>query len=161
MLFRSLISLRARLLSTVVTSGSVAVAVALLLTMLSLRSAGFDAFQRGTGTMHLLVSADSSPLVAVLNGVFYANAPANPIPWAKYQQIRGSFPWQWAIPTQQGDSYRGYPTMATTPEFLTKFEPVKGEPWKAAKGRFFDKPFELVLGAQAATGTGQIGRAHV
>ncbi|NBX50582.1 hypothetical protein EBT25_11755, partial [bacterium] len=149
-----LISLRARLLSTVVTSGSVAVAVALLLTMLSLRSAGFDAFQRGTGTMHLLVSADSSPLVAVLNGVFYANAPANPIPWAKFNEIRTSFPYEWAIPTVQGDSYRGHPTCATAPEFFTKFQPAKGEPWALAEGRFPEKDFEACLGAEAARDTG-------
>ena len=72
-------SLRSRQLSTIITAVSVAVATALLLTMLSLRTASFEAFQRGTGTTHLLVSADSSPLTAVLNGVFYANAPSNPI----------------------------------------------------------------------------------
>ena len=44
-----LVSLKARLVSTLITSGSVAVAVALLLTMLSLRSAGFEAFQRFVG----------------------------------------------------------------------------------------------------------------
>lgn len=84
-------SLRSRRLSTVITAASVAVATALLLTMLSLRTASFEAFQRGTGTTHLLVSADSSPLTAVLNGVFYANAPSNPISWAKYQEIKTHF----------------------------------------------------------------------
>jgi putative ABC transport system permease protein len=147
-------SLRARPLSTTITAAMVAVSVALLLVLLGMRTAARSAFDRGSGNMHLLVSADPSPLVAVLNGIFYANAPSNPISWEKYQAIRGGFPYSWAIPTQQGDSYRGYPTMATTTDFFAKFEPVKGEPWKLAQGRFFDKPFELVLGAQAATGTG-------
>ena len=147
-------SLRARPLSTGITAAMVAVSVALLLVLLGMRTAARSAFDRGSGNTHLLVSADPSPLVAVLNGIFYANAPSKPISWEKYQSIRGGFPYAWAIPTQQGDSYRGYPTMATTADFFTKFEPVKGEPWKLAQGRFFDKPFELVLGAQAATGTG-------
>jgi len=148
-----LISLRARFLSTTITSGSVAVAVALLLTMLSLRSAGFEAFQRGSGTTHLLVSADSSPLVAVLNGVFYANAPSNPISWQKYNEIRSGFPYDWAIPTQQGDSFRGFPVCATAPEFFTKFQPAKGEPWQLQQGRFPEKNFEICLGSDAADGT--------
>jgi putative ABC transport system permease protein len=148
------VSLRSRLLSTLVTTGSVAVAVALLLTMLTLRAAGFEAFQRGSGTMHLLVSADSSPLVAVLNGVFYANAPANPIGWEKYNQIRSSFPWEWAIPTQQGDSFRGYPVCATNTDFFTRFQPAKGEPWTVREGRFPEKNFEICLGSEAALGTG-------
>jgi len=148
------VSLRSRLLSTLVTMGSVAVAVALLLTMLMLRTAGFDAFQRGSGTMHLLVSADASPLVAVLNGVFYANAPANPISWEKYNQIRSSFPWEWAVPTQQGDSFRGFPVCATSTDFFTKFQPAKGEPWTLREGRFPEKNFEICLGSEAATGSG-------
>lgn len=147
-------SLQARPLSTWVTVGMVGVSVGLLLVLLGMRTASREAFDRGSGNTHLLVSADPSPLVAVLNGIFYANAPANPIPWAKYQQIRGSFPWLWAIPTQQGDSYRGFPTMATSADFLTKFEPVAGEPWKLREGRLFERPFEIVLGAAAAKGSG-------
>ena len=147
-------SLRARPLSTWVTVGMVATSVALLLVLLGMRSSARSAFDRGSGNMHLLVSSDPSPLVAVLNGIFYANAPANPISWSKYQQIRGGFPYQWAIPTQQGDSYRGFPTMATTADFLLKFEPVAGEPWRFASGRAFERPFEIVLGSAAARGTG-------
>ncbi|MCE9618904.1 MAG: ABC transporter permease [Planctomycetes bacterium] len=155
-------SLRSRRLSTVVTAGSVAVATALLLTMLSLRTASFEAFQRGTGTTHLLVSADSSPLTAVLNGVFYANAPSNPISWSKYQEIKGAFPYDWAIPTQQGDSFKGFPTAAVGPEFFTRFEPVRGEPWKLAAGHFPSKTFEVCLGSAAAAGTGiQVGQKIV
>jgi putative ABC transport system permease protein len=147
-------SMRARPLSTWVTVAMVATGVGLLLVLLGMRSSARTAFDRGSGNVHLLVSSDPSPLVAVLNGIFYANAPANPIAWAKYQQVRGGFPYQWAIPTQQGDSYRGFPTMATTPEFLSKFEPVAGEPWRFAAGRAFEKPFEIVLGAAAAKGSG-------
>jgi putative ABC transport system permease protein len=147
-------SMRARPLSTGVTVGMVATSVALLLVLLGMRTAARGAFDRGSGNTHLLVSADASPLVAVLNGIFYANAPSKAIPWAKYQQVKGSFPWQWAIPTQQGDSYRGFPTLATTADFLTKFEPVAGEPWKLADGRRFERPFEVVAGAAAARAAG-------
>ena len=76
-------SMTGRMFSTVTTAVTVAVAVALLLTLLSMRKAGEQAFERGSGNMHLLVSGDASPMVAVLNGVFYANAPARPISWAK------------------------------------------------------------------------------
>lgn len=147
-------SLRARPLSTWITIGMVATSVALLLVLLGMRTAARGAFDRGSGNVHLLVSADPSPLVAVLNGIFYANAPSKPIAWAKFQQIRNGFPYQWAIPTQQGDSYRGFPTMATSTDFFSKFEPAAGEPWKLADGRFFERPFEIVLGAAAAKGSG-------
>ena len=147
-------SLRARPLSTWITIGMVATSVALLLVLLGMRTAARGAFDRGSGNVHLLVSADPSPLVAVLNGIFYANAQSKPIAWAKFQQIRNGFPYQWAIPTQQGDSYRGFPTMATSTDFFSKFEPTAGEPWKLADGRFFERSFEIVLGAAAAKGSG-------
>ena len=147
-------SLRSRRLSTIITAASVAVATALLLTMLSLRTASFEAFQRGTGTTHLLVSADSSPLTAVLNGVFYANAPSNPISWKKFQDIKNAFPYDWAVPTQQGDSFRGFPVAAVGTEFFTRFEPVRGEPWKLVAGQFPSKLFEVCLGSTVAAETG-------
>ena len=147
-------SLRSRRLSTIITAASVAVATALLLTMLSLRTASFEAFQRGTGTTHLLVSADSSPLTAVLNGVFYANAPSNPISWKKFQDIKNAFPYDWAVPTQQGDSFRGFPVAAVGAEFFTRFEPVRGEPWKLVAGQFPSKLFEVCLGSTVAADTG-------
>ncbi len=147
-------SLRARLFSTIVTVITVAIAVALLLTLLSLKSAGNRAFLRGSGNAHLLVSADASPIVSVLNAIFYAGAPARPMLPAKFDELRGSFPWAWVVPIQQGDSYKGFPTLATVPEFFTKFEPVEGEPWQFAEGRAFERNFETVIGAAVARETG-------
>lgn len=143
-------SLFGRPLATITTLITVAVAVALLLVLLSLRDAANRAFERGGGNMHLLISRDASPMVAVLNGIFYAGAPRAAIEWAKYEQIAQSHPWEFAIPTVLGDSYRGLPVMGTTTEFFTKFEPQLGSPWRVAQGRFFEKPLEVVVGAEAA-----------
>ncbi len=143
-------SLFGRPLATITTLVTVSVAVALLVVLLSLRDAANRAFERGGGNMHMLISRDASPLVAVLNGVFYAGAPRAAIEWAKYEQIAQSQPWEFAIPTVLGDSYRGLPVMATTTDFFTKFEPHVGQPWRLASGRFFETSFEVVLGAEAA-----------
>ncbi|MEO0631990.1 MAG: hypothetical protein AAFY46_14895, partial [Planctomycetota bacterium] len=113
-------SLTARMFSTVTTVITVAVAVALMLTLLSMRDSSKAAFERGTGNMHMLISAESSPLVSVLNGVFYADPPANPITLEKLNELRNTFSpvFSYFIPTQQGDSYRGMPVLATTEEFF-------------------------------------------
>ena len=157
-------SLRARLFSTFTTVLMVAVAVALLLVLLTMRNAGRRAFERGSGDMHFLVSGDPSPLVAVLNGVFYANAPQRPISWAKYQTLTASLPLKvppggglvpgYAIPTQQGDSFMGLPVMATTPEFFSVFHPSPGEAWTFRDGHAIEKTFDVVLGAAAARASG-------
>ncbi len=145
-------SLRARLFSTVTTALSVGVAVALMLVLLSMRDSGQRAFKRGSGNMHLLVSADLSPLVSVLNGVFYARAPARALNWTQYLRIAQDPRLAYAIPVQQGDSYRGYPVLGTLPEFFEKFspdplfEPGRGGAWPFEQGRVFSKPFEVVAG---------------
>lgn len=151
-------SMSSRLFSTVTTVVTVALAVGLMLTLLSMRDSGRKAFERGSGNMHLLISADSSPLVSVLNGIFYADAPARPITPPKLAQLTASFPHEYAVPTQLGDQYMGLPVMATTREFFTHFSPnTSFKPgsaafgWTLAEGRFFEAPFEVVVGARAAT----------
>ena len=80
-------SMSSRLFSTITTVLTVAVAVGLMLVLLSMRHSGRKAFERGSGNMHLLVSADSNALTAILNGVFYANPPQRPITWSKYNEL--------------------------------------------------------------------------
>ena len=147
-------SLRVRMFSTVTTVGLVGLAVALMLTILSMREAGRKAFERGTGNMHILVSADASPLVSVLNSVFYARAPQRALDWSRFAEIAADPRIEWAIPVQQGDSFRGFPTMATTPELFTKFKPDAGVEWRLASGAFLRDTFDVVLGASAARETG-------
>jgi putative ABC transport system permease protein len=146
-------SLQTRLFQTFVTAATVAIGVGLLLTLLSMRESGRDVFKRGSGNIDLLVTAEPGALVSVLNGLFYAGAPANPIPWSRFVELRDGYPWQWAIPMQQGDNYRGYPVLATTSDFLTRYEPEPGVPWRMAEGRVFESPFEVVVGAEAARAT--------
>lgn len=148
-------SMRARLFSTVTTIITVAVAVGLMLVLLSMHDSGKKAFERGGGNMHMLVSADTDPTGAILNGVFYARAPRNFIPWARYQQIAGAFPLEYAVPTQQGDSFKGFPVLGTTEEFFSKFSPdPKGARWVFDQGRPFAADFEAVLGSEVARATG-------
>ncbi len=152
-------SMTSRLFSTVTTILTVAVAVALMLTLLSMRDAGERAFERGAGNMHLLISRDASPLVSVLNGVFYAGAPARPIRWDEYQRLTSpdssaALPLDWAVPVQMGDSYRSLPVLATNGDFFTHFKPDPELGWSLAHGRYFSKELEVVVGADAARRTG-------
>ncbi len=147
-------SLRARLFSTVTTALSVGIAVALMLVLLSMRDSGERAFKRGSGNMHLLVSNDPPALVSVLNGVFHARAPARALTWTQYLRVAQDPRLAWAIPIQQGDSYRGYPVVGTLPDFFEKFSPDPlfgateggGKAWPIEQGAVFRKPFEIVAG---------------
>ncbi|MCC5824296.1 MAG: ABC transporter permease [Phycisphaerales bacterium] len=146
-------SMSGRRFSTGVTVASVAVAVALMTLLVSMKTSGRQAFERGTGNAQMLISREPGPLASVLNSMFYADVPGNDIPWADFERLRASYPFAWAVPTAFGDSYRGLPVMATTREFFTEFQPAPNEPFVVREGRLFEDNFELVIGAEAARRT--------
>jgi putative ABC transport system permease protein len=147
-------SLAARSFSTTVTIITVAVAVALMLVLLTLRESGKRAFERGVGDMHMLVTAEASPLASVLNSVFYASPPRNYLPWERYEQLLTQAPWAYTVPVQMGDSYRGFPVVASNAAFFARYKPNIGENWELREGRFFENDFEVVVGAAAASASG-------
>lgn len=151
-------SLRVRMFSTVTTTLTVGVAVALMLTLLMMKDSGRKSFDRGSGNMHLVVSTDASPLTTLLNNVYYAGMVRRPIPYKQFEQLRDRYAPAgangYAIPIAVGDSYRGLPVVATTPEMFTAFEPTVGEPYALREGNFFVGDLELVVGARAAREAG-------
>ncbi len=147
-------SLKSRPTSSIITIALVATSVGLLLTLLTLKTAGRTSFQRGVGNAHLIVSGDASPLVAVLNGLFHLNAPRTSIPMSTVEELRESFPWKWVIPTQLGDSFQGFPVLASTPEYLQEFSPADSKPFTLADGRFPTGPLEVAFGSEVARSTG-------
>ncbi|MBL0871662.1 MAG: ABC transporter permease [Phycisphaerales bacterium] len=165
-------SLRVRLLSTVITVLSVACAAGLLIVLLSLRHQGQSAFSRGTGNAHVLVSAEPSGLVSVLNTMFYAQAPKAALDWKQIkalgldEQTRAKKDGSgeevvpsdrrlaFSVPVQMGDSFRGFKSVATTGRFFGAFQPTEEEAWAFAAGKSFEGTWEVVLGAEVAKITG-------
>ncbi len=156
-------SLLARRFQTVTTTLTVAIAVGLLLTILSMRDATRQTLERGAGNMHLVVSAEPSPLVSVLNSVFHAGTPSRAMTWLQVQQLQGDPRVAYALPIQQGDSFENYPVMAVEPDFFELFSPdaaydperdeERGR-WKITEGRRLEGRFEVVLGSRVARETG-------
>lgn len=154
-------SLFSRFFSSVTTTIMVAIAVGLMIILLIMPDAGRDAFMRGSGNMHMLVSRDTSSLQAVLNGIFYAEKPRKIIDWPKYEQLRQRFRiLEYAIPIQLGDSYQGHPVLAADEAFFSQYMPHLDVGWVFTEGGPFEKPFEVVMGADAARKTkAKIGQA--
>ena len=149
-------SMTSRWVSTTLTIFTVAIAAGLLTLLISMRHAGEDSFRRGTGNVQMLISKEPGPLASVLNSMFYAQAPGNPIFWSEYESLKSSYPFAWTVATQLGDSYAGSPVMGTERSFFDSFQPATDEAWSLDQGRIFTQPFEVVLGAQAARSHGLV-----
>lgn len=144
-------SMRSRWFSTLLTILTVAIASGLMTLLVSMRSAGEDAFRRGTGNVQMLISKEPGPLASVLNSMFYAQAPGNPILFDEYEQLVSEYPFAWSVPTQLGDSFAGSPVMGTTGAFFTSFKPAADQSWSLKAGAYFDASFEVVVGSVAAS----------
>jgi len=155
-------SLTSRLFSTLTTVLMVAVAVGLLVSLLSLRESGRRALERGVGNAHLIVAAEPGPMNTVLNHLFFANPPRAAMPWAEYVRLRDSQPWAWTVAMAQGDSFRGYPVAAVEAELFEVYQPIfdpdDPRPMAMREGAWLAPgaagDFEVVLGAEVARTTG-------
>lgn len=144
-------SLRQHVLSTVVTSFSIALAGGLLMSVWTLRLQSEAAFTQMDSGFDAVLGARSSKLQLVLNAIFHLEAsPAN-IEWQDYLQIKTNRSVVAAIPIAMGDNYRGYRIVGTVPE-LFDIEFAPGHSHRvSAPGRLFDPTLrEAVVGSFAA-----------
>jgi putative ABC transport system permease protein len=152
-------SLRARLLTTTLTAGSVALGVALVLSTFVLTRGLKDGFIQGTTDFNLIVGAKASPTQLVLNVIFRLDVPPPNIAYPLYEQLRDDPRVEVALPVLLGDAYQGFRYVATTPDYFAPF-PWRRKTFALAAGKFFaaeprERPsYEVLLGSDVARRTG-------
>jgi len=137
--------LRSRLLVTTLTVASIALGLGLAVIVLLLSNQASDTLSKETGDWDLVVGAKGSQLQLVLNGIYYLEAPNGYITTDIQQRLQQDKRIDTIVPLTMGDTYYGVPIVGTTPAFLT----ARQAPF--AQGHPFSKPFEAVIGAEAAS----------
>lgn len=148
-----------RKLTTIMTILSVALGVALITAVLTLRDETRKRFEEEGQTFDIAVGAKGSALQLVLCAVYFMDRPPGNIGLDVYEAIRKEEFVHAAFPIGIGDSYEGYPIVGTTPAYLehTRLDLRTEERSRVldfAEGRNFEAPMELVLGAHVARTTG-------
>jgi len=145
-------SLRQHLLSTVVTLGSVALAVGLTISVFSVSVQTRQAFTGGNLGIDAVVGARGSPLQLVLNAVYHLETSPGNLPWKVYDELRRDPMVEAAVPYAVGDNWQGWRIVGTTPDLWEKLEVRKGEPFRVqAGGAFFDPGLrQAVIGSTVA-----------
>lgn len=152
-------SMQQRALASALTTFSVGLGVALVVTVLVIHSVIDQSFRRGAQGYDVIVGARGSPLQLVLNSVFYLSQPIENIPYSFYEEfITGRFvsAVETAIPICMGHAYEGFPAVATVPEMFEELSYLDGREYEFAEGHNFraENYFEAVIGATAARETG-------
>ena len=145
-------NLRQHCLSTSVTSVSIALAGALLMTVWIVREQSASTFRETNSGFDAVLGARGSQLQLVLNAVFHLEQSPGNVSHADYEEIAANPQVERAIPIAVGDNYLGYRIVGTTTNLFTDHEIRAGEKLHVrGQGRLFEHGFrEAVVGSYAA-----------
>ena len=152
-------SLRQHFLSTFLAVISIALGVALLVGVLSLREQTHRNFIRVGLGVDAILGPKGSPLQVVLNGLYHLEDMPGKISWTYYKAVAGHPLVTQAIPFCVGHSYGGFRVNAIDDRFFIEFEFEDGgkfsfAPSDGGAGRPFSGPMEAVAGSKAARDLG-------
>lgn len=152
-------SLKQHRFSSVLAALSMAIGMALLVAVYSLKEQTHNTFtQVGLG-VDAILGPKGSPLQIVLNALYHLEDMPGKIKWAYFQEVeRDPLVFQ-AIPFCVGHSYRGFRVNAIDRRFLTEFEYLPGKLFSfdqktGGQGRPFQGRQEAVAGWAAAKSLG-------
>ena len=111
-------NLKKRRLSTILTSSTVALGVALFSLIGSLREASQQGFQRTAALCDTLVGAKGDGLQLTLNALYHLSFSQGNFPVQAYKDIVDLKGIQWSAPLALGDSYKNYRIVGTTSDFF-------------------------------------------
>jgi putative ABC transport system permease protein len=143
-------SLRNRLLTTVLTVGSIALSVALLVGVENVRSGMRESFANTIRGTDLIVGSRGGSTQLLLFSVFGLGSPSGNIAYATYEQFRDHPAVAWTIPYSLGDSHRGYRVIGTTDAFYEHFRFRADRQVTFAAGQAAADASEVVLGSEVA-----------
>jgi putative ABC transport system permease protein len=156
-------SMQQRALASCLTGISMALGVALVVSVLVIHSV-VDRFfvNRGRGYDMIVGATKGGRLQLVLNTVYHLSQPVENLPYSFYKEFlkdgvhSGKFAdfVDVAVPVCLGDSFQDFRVVGTTPEMFEVWEPY--QKYEFAAGRNFDHDnfFEGVIGSVVARATG-------
>ncbi|HEX7380025.1 MAG TPA: FtsX-like permease family protein [Pirellulales bacterium] len=156
-------SMQQRALASCLTGVSMALGVALVVTVLVIHSV-VDRFfrQSGQGYDMIVGATKGGRLQLVLNTVYHLSQPVENLPYGFYKEFlkqgdhagRFSSMVDVAVPLCLGDSYEEFRVVGTTPAMFEVWEPY--QKYEFAEGRNFEQEnfFEAVIGSVVAGTTG-------
>lgn len=125
--------------------------VTLLLGIQYLRTEVKQSFTSTISDTDLIIGARSGQLNLLLYTVFHIGDATNNIRWSTFQELEQDTRIDWLIPISLGDSFKGFRVVGTNRDFGEHFRFGRGQPLNLADGQWFDRVFDVVLGAGVAS----------
>jgi putative ABC transport system permease protein len=155
-------SLWNRRFSVGLTIFTVAISVALLLTVERVRVETRQSFASTISGTDLIVGARTGPVQLLLYSVFRIGDATSNIRYRSFEELAALPQVAWAVPIALGDSHRGFRVLGTTPAYFEHFRYGNKRALVLDQGVAFADLHEAVLGAEVADRLGyRVGDAIV
>ncbi|MHC5012704.1 MAG: ABC transporter permease, partial [Planctomycetota bacterium] len=150
-------SVRRRPLPSILTGLSVALAIALVIAVDTLRTSTERSYaDAARGYDVVLGPPAGSPLQTVLATLFHVDVPYGTLSWEVYEDALRDPRVASAVPYAIGDTFRGHRVVGTTPTMFEVLDDGEGRPLgEDVAGRMFgEEGFEAVVGSLVARAAG-------
>jgi len=147
----ALASLVNRRVAAGLTIISIALSVALLLTVEHLRRDARSAFANTVSGTDLIVGAPIGDVQLLLQTIFRIGHSGGGVTWERFESVRNDPRVAWAVPIALGDSYQGYPVIGTTQDYFEHYKVGRRQTLKFGSGAGFSQPSDAVIGADVAS----------
>src|SRR5688572_8069264 len=147
-------SLINRWITALLTVGTIAASVVLLLGVEKVRAGARQSFADTIAGTDLIVGARSGSIQLLLYSVFRIGNATNNITWDSYQDIAARPEIAWVVPLSLGDSHRGFRVLGTTPDYFKHYRYRQGQGLSFRAGATFSDLFDTVIGSDVAATLG-------
>ncbi len=143
-----------RPLITIAAVTGIALGVALICAVLTLRRETEASLKREAGLFDMVVGAKGSPLQLVLSTVYHLDVPTGNIPVARYKALKADPRVAAAYAIGLGDNYKNFRIVGVESDYFGMKDPNRGTPvLELAQGELFKDAFDVVLGSSVAAQT--------
>lgn len=129
---------------------SIAVSVALLISVERLKQGAEEGFTGAISQTDLIVGGRTGPLNLLLYTVFNLGSASNQVGIETFEKYRQHPSVEWAIPISLGDGHRGFRVVATDASFLQHYRFKKDRAIELAQGEWATGLWDVVLGSDVA-----------
>lgn len=144
---------------------SIGLSTFLLLGFERVRADVRESFSQSVSGTDLIVGARTGGVQLMLYSIFHLGGATNNIRMDSLQALEQNRSVAWVVPLSLGDSHHGFPVLATTPQFFTRFQYGYRQRLRLASGRLFDgsldELYDTVVGAEVADALGYRLGQHI
>ncbi|MFT6388880.1 MAG: putative ABC transport system permease protein [Cellvibrionaceae bacterium] len=149
--FHSLINRKA---TVILTIASIAISLAIVLSIEHIRQQAKTSFTSTLSGTDLIVGARSGRINLLLYSVFRMGNATNNISWQSYQKVAQQKGVRWTIPLSLGDSHKSYRVLGTTQDYFTYYRYGQKQTLTFDQGEIFSGVYDVVLGSEVANKLG-------